>query len=83
MSSKSAWSWVVLSAIVAIAIQSWLATEHLSHVSRYLPYAYILLYPLIQLFLHHGMASRAKAEKAKEQDLSALDSAAHPDHSHH
>jgi cation transport ATPase len=63
---------MVLLAVVAIA-GYYLATAHTAHVTSYLPYALILLCPLMHLFMHGGHGNHAGHESGTLTQIDSTD----------
>ena len=53
-------------AVLILAVGAFLATYHFEHVVSALPFAFILLCPLMHLFMHGGHGGHAGHESARQ-----------------
>ncbi len=66
--SQWLWSRSGLTLIASLAIAAFfLITEHTAHFFGFLPYALLLLCPLLHLFMHHGHGDSAPGGHADHQ----------------
>ena len=72
----------VLVAFLAIAA-FYLVTEHTAHFFGFLPYALLLLCPLLHLFMHGGHGGHGDHTESQGSGLAAGGHSGHGEHSRH
>jgi len=62
------WAGRVTFIVFGVAAAYFLWTEHRAHVLQYLPWSFLLICPLMHLFMHHGHGAHESTSKNSDRD---------------